>query len=49
MEHAYKAENYVDFMELLRLGKADPDLDEYDFHARRLADKYGFEYRREKR
>lgn len=46
LEHTYKAENYIDFMELLRVGKAAPDLDEYDFYIRRLADKYGFEYRR---
>lgn len=49
LEHAYKAENYSDFMELLRDGLADPVLDEYDFHVRRLAEQYGFKYRRDKR
>lgn len=49
LEHAYKGENYVDFMSEVLAGKADADMDEYDFYVRRLAEKYGFEYERKER
>lgn len=49
LEHAYKGENYVAFMEAVLEGEADAEMDEYDFYVRRLAGKYGFAYEREKR
>lgn len=49
LEHAYKGDSYAEFMERVRQGKADPDVDEYDFYVRRLAEKYGFEYERQER
>lgn len=47
--HAYKGENYIEFMQLVFDGELDPDLDEYDFIVRKLAERYGFEYERQKR
>lgn len=49
LEHAYKGESYAEFMEQVRRGEADSDVDEYDFYVRRLAEKYGFSYERQKR
>lgn len=47
--HAYKGENYMEFMQLVFDGELDPDLDEYDFFVRKLAERYGFEYERQER
>lgn len=49
LEHAYKGENYTEFLEQVFCGNADVDFDEYDFYVRRLAEKYGFRYERKKR
>lgn len=49
LEHAYKVENYTEFLEQVFYGNVDADLDEYDFYVRRLAEKYGFRYERKKR
>lgn len=47
--HAYKGENYIEFMQMVFDGELDPDLDEYDFFVRKLAERYGFEYERQER
>ena len=49
LQHAYKGENYVAFMEAILYGSVDADFDEYDFYVRRLAERYGFQYERKKR
>ena len=49
LEHAYKGENYAEFLQQVFYGNADVDFDEYDFFVRRLAEKYGFRYERKKR
>jgi len=49
LEHAYKGENYAEFLQQVFYGDADVDFDEYDFFVRRLAEKYGFRYERKKR
>lgn len=49
LEHSYKGENYMDFIQEVWNGTLDADMDEYDFYVRRLAEKYGFEYERQKR
>ena len=49
LEHAYKGENYMAFLEQVLHGNADPYLDEYDFYVRRLAKRHGFRYERKKR
>lgn len=49
LEHAFKGENYAEFMNEILYGNANADLDEYDFYVRRLAEKYGFQYERKKR
>ncbi len=49
LEHAYKGENYAAFMDMVLRGQADAETDEYDFYVRRLAERYGFGYEREKR
>lgn len=46
---AYKGENYIEFMQRVFDGELDPDLDEYDFIVRKLAERYGFEYERQER
>ncbi len=49
LEHAYKGENYAEFMNKVMNGEADAETDEYDFYVRRLSEEYGFEYERKKR
>ncbi len=49
VSHAYKGDNYIEFMQMVFDGKLDADLDEYDFMVRKLAERYGFEYERQKR
>lgn len=47
--HEYKGDGYAECMQAIFAGEIDPDTDEYDFIVRRLAEKYGFKYEREKR
>lgn len=49
LEHSYKGDNYMDFLQEAFIGGLDGDVDEYDFYVRRLAEEYGFEYERQKR
>ena len=49
LEHAYKGENYADFMSASWQEELDPDKDEYDYYVRKLAEEYGFEYERKRR
>ncbi|MFR8426911.1 MAG: hypothetical protein ACLVCH_04190 [Roseburia inulinivorans] len=49
LEHSYKGDNYMDFLQGAFMGDLDGDTDEYDFYVRRLAEQYGFEYERQKR
>lgn len=49
LEHSYKGDNYMEFLQEVFMGNLDGDLDEYDFYVRRLAEQYGFEYERQKR
>ena len=49
LEHAYKGENYAEFMNKVMNGEADAETDEYDFYVRRLSEEYGFKYERKKR
>lgn len=49
LEHSYKGNNYMDFLQEAFMGGLDGDVDEYDFYVRRLAEEYGFEYERQKR
>lgn len=49
LEHSYKGDNYMDFLQEAFMGDLDVDTDEYDFYVRRLAEQYGFEYERQKR
>lgn len=49
LKHAYKGENYADFMQKVFDGEMNPDEDEYHYIVLKLAERYGFEYERQKR
>lgn len=49
LEHAYKGENYAEFMQKVFDMEMDADVDEYHFIVQKLAERCGFEYERQKR